>query len=102
MDIVQSGILEEETQLARYITFAVSNNENIIQTLKNLADIIDTSTCVIGIGKNILNKINCNVPELRTMPTYSVGDLEIPSTPDDLWVWLRGNDRGKLFHQSRR
>lgn len=42
MDIVQSGILEEETQLARYITFAVSNNENIIQTLKNLADIIDT------------------------------------------------------------
>ena len=81
MDIVQSGILEEETQLARYITFAVSNNENIIQTLKNLADIIDTSTCVIGIGKNILNKINCNVPELRTMPTYSVGDLEIPLHP---------------------
>ena len=36
------------------------------------------------------------------MPTYSVGDLEIPSTPDDLWVWLRGNDRGKLFHQSRK
>ena len=102
MDIVQSGILEEETQLARYITFAVTNNENIIQTLKNLADIIDTSTCVIGIGKNILNKINCNVPELRTMPTYSVGDLEIPSTPDDLWVWLRGNNRGKLFHQSRK
>jgi len=27
MDIVQSGILEEETQLARYITFAVSNNK---------------------------------------------------------------------------
>lgn len=101
MDIVQTGILEEETQLARYITFAVSNDKNIIQTLKDLAENIDTSTCIIGLGKNILNKINADISGLRTMPTYSVGELEIPSTPDDLWIWLRGNDRGKLFHQSR-
>ena len=101
MDIVQPGILEEETQLARYITFAISNEENISQTLENLIAKIDISTCVIGLGNNIIRKIDNNIPDLRSMPTYAVGELEIPSTPDDLWIWLRGSDCGKLFHQSR-
>lgn len=28
--------------------------------------------------------------------------LTIPSTPADLWLWLRGEDAGELFHRSRR
>lgn len=101
MDTVQPGILEEETLLARYITFAISDEKNITQTLQTLISKIDTSTCVIGFGKNIINKLDLSIPGLRSMPTYAVGELEIPSTPDDLWIWLRGADRGKLFHQSR-
>ena len=26
---------------------------------------------------------------------------DVPSTPADLWVWLRAEDRGELFHLAR-
>ena len=34
------------------------------------------------------------------MPAQSAGGVEIPSTPAALWCWLKGNDRGELFHRS--
>lgn len=93
MDIVQPGILEKETQLARYITQAILNEENISHTLGNLIAKIDISTYVFGLGNNIIRNLDGKIPNLRSTPTYAVGELEIPSTPDDLWIWLRGNDR---------
>ena len=36
------------------------------------------------------------------MPAQTVGGIEIPSTPQSLWIWLRGTDRGEILHRSRK
>jgi putative iron-dependent peroxidase len=102
MELAQPAILAEETKLARYITFAVSNEENIVETLKSLRDYIEVDHMAFGLSYNLVKAIGKNIPGLRTIPAQSVGEIEIPSTPDDLWIWLRGSDRGALFHQSRK
>ncbi|MDG1997466.1 MAG: Dyp-type peroxidase [Emcibacteraceae bacterium] len=102
MELTQPAILAEETKLARYITFAVSNEENIIETLKSLRDFIEIEQMAFGLSYNLVKAIGKSIPGLRTIPAQNVGEIEIPSTPDDLWIWLRGSDRGVLFHQSRK
>jgi putative iron-dependent peroxidase len=42
-----------------------------------------------------------NISGLCTMPAQSGCGIDIPSTPTALWCWLRGNDRGEIFHRSR-
>jgi putative iron-dependent peroxidase len=38
---------------------------------------------------------------LCTLQAQTGSGIEIPSTPAALWCWLRGNDRGEIFHRSR-
>lgn len=102
MENAQPSILAEETKLARYITFAISDEDNIRDVLQELEEKIDIENMVLGIGQNVISALGKEIPGLRLMPSYAVGEIEVPTTADDLWIWLRGNDRGKIFHQSRK
>jgi putative iron-dependent peroxidase len=101
MNNTQAGIVAEETKLARYLTFTVDIQADLQTALKTLADNIDTENTVIGIGESLVSYFDKQVPGLHTFPAQSYSGIELPSTPAALWCWLRGDDRGELFHRSR-
>ena len=108
MSLTQAGILADETEVARFLMFSISEPGDIAglkSTLLGLADFIDGDNIVVGLGQSILKMLGSDkankIPELRTMPAISGPGFEIPSTPGALWCWLRGKDKGELFHQSR-
>ena len=101
MDTTQDGILAEETKLARYLTFTIDDHEDVKSALKILADNIDTDTTVVGLGESLVNLLDKQVPGLHTLQAQTNNGIELPSVPAALWCWLRGNDRGELFHRSR-
>jgi len=102
MQNCQTGILEEETTLARYMTFSSIPGASILSALEALAAIIDCQSVVVGIGETIIKQLGKEIPGARQFSAHSAAGVEIPSTPGAIWCWLRGNDRGELFHRSRR
>lgn len=101
MKNAQSGILAEETKLARYLTFTIDDEADVQTALQTLAASVDTDTTVIGLGESLVNLLDKQVTGLHTLQAQTSNGIEFPSTPAALWCWLRGNDRGELFHRSR-
>lgn len=101
MTITQSGILSGETLLARYLTFNVVDIEAAKGCLKELKTIVDGETLVAGFGVSLMTAFDVDIKGLHNMPVNSFSGIDIPSTPSALWLWLRGDDRGELFHRSR-
>lgn len=97
----QPGILADETRLARYLLFSIDSPEDIPQALENLAANTDASSTVVGVGSSLLACLGKSIPGLHSMPAQSAAGIDIPSTPMALWCWLRGTDRGELFHRAR-
>lgn len=102
MDNTQAGILSEENTMSRYLSFSIVSSNDVTTSLKNLISSINSEETVIGIGLSLVNSLDdINIPELTTLSAQSVNSIDIPSTPAALWCWLRGTDRGELFHRSR-
>ena len=101
MDITQPGILAEETKIARYLEFAIDSEADIKTALQTLASKNITENIVIGLGQSLVDMLGNNISGLSTMPAQTGSGIDIPSTPAALWCWLRGNDRGEIFHHSR-
>lgn len=49
-----------------------------------------------GIGEPLTRALGHTVPGLRAFPAIASAQ-PIPSTQDDLWIFLRGADRGEIF-----
>ena len=101
MKTVQPGILESETKLARYLSFAISSTSDLVSTLKSLSNNLDIANSVIGIGPALVAALGKTIPGLHTFPSQVGNGIEVPSTPAALWCWLRAKDRGELYHRSR-
>lgn len=101
MQSVQPGILTEETQLARYLMFSINSIDDIPAALLSLQANTNTQEMVIGLGQSLVTCLNINIPGLHVLTAHSVKGIDIPSSPMALWCWLRGSDRGEIFHQSR-
>ena len=97
----QNGILSEETRLARYMSFNLSDVSTVKSCLLDLAEMVDGESVVVGLGLSLITALEAKVKGLRTLPAESVNTIDIPSTPSALWLWLRGDDRGELYHRSR-
>jgi putative iron-dependent peroxidase len=101
MQTAQPGILADETRLARYLVFSIASAEDIATCLQDLSANIDTRSTIIGCGQSLVASLGKSIDGLRTMPSQAVNGVDVPSTPMALWCWLRGTDRGELFHRSR-
>jgi len=101
MDIIQPGILAEGNKLARYLEFSVASEADVRRALQSLAANDNADKTVIGLGWSLVDMLGKAVPGLTTLPAQTVSDIEVPSKPVALWCWLRGDDRGELFHRSR-
>ncbi|HEX5362195.1 MAG TPA: Dyp-type peroxidase [Fluviicoccus sp.] len=93
----QPGILAPLTPLARYLTFRTRHNADLPQALAALQTLADGDRVVVGLGKSLLLQLGVTRPALPGFPAYTTAGVSIPSTPADLWCWLRGDDRGELL-----
>lgn len=101
MDMTQPGILAEGNKLARYLEFSAATEADIRSALQSLAANDNADKTVIGLGQSLVDMLGTTVQGLTTLSAQTVNDIEVPSTPVALWCWLRGDDRGELFHRSR-
>lgn len=101
MQLTQPGILAEEIARSRYLTFTLDPVGDVQNALQALASEIDCENIVVGVGQSLVGILGKDIPGLRTFEAQTGNGIEIPSTPSALWCWLRGSDRGELFHRSR-
>ncbi|MBU9443063.1 Dyp-type peroxidase [Burkholderia multivorans] len=101
MSDVQHGILAPIDTAARYLTFTNSNDCNVAAALAALRECVDGRDTVVGFGHSLAAYIGRPIPGLTDYPAFAVNDRTLPATPADIWVWLRGDDRGDLVLRSR-
>ena len=101
MNHFQPGILLPVPSHARYLTFSLRPGGNSRAALRALRDAIDGRGVVAGIGESLVLALGANIPGLRTFPPQAGAGIDVPSTPSALWLWVRGEDRGELFHRAR-
>lgn len=101
MSTEQPGILAPLPAQARYLTFELADPEAARASLNALSELADGMQLVVGIGESLALAMGTRIPGLKTMPVQVGAGIEVPSTPAALWCWLRGDDRGTLFHLGR-
>lgn len=97
----QPGVLAPLPAQARYLTFELTDPKAARACLKALGELADGTQLVVGIGESLALSLGTRIPGLKTMPAQVGKGFDVPSTPSALWCWLRGEDRGTLFHLDR-
>ena len=99
----QPGVLAEIPSHARYLTFRRrASAPGPRDALERLADPHPGLPLVFGLGASLVRELGAEIPGLRDFPASSGPGFSVPSTPAALWVWLRSEERGELFHETRR
>ena len=102
MSASQTGILLPIPQHARYLTFSLEDAANPRGALRALRGEADGQRIVVGIGDSLARSLGRDIEGLRAFPSWTGAGLDLPATPSALWIWARGEDRGELFHRTRR
>ena len=99
----QSGIIDNIPKLARYQFFRLKVDIDPKNALRQLADIAIENDIIVGLGQTLISTLDAKIPSMRIMPEFTTSDknIDIPTTPHDLWCWIRGEDRGELVHKAR-
>jgi len=97
----QSGILQPVPAAARHLTFSLNADADVEGGLRAVARVADGLGCVVGVGLSTVLALGRTIPGLRDLPVLAMPGCEIPSTPAALWLWVRGDDRGEVFHRAR-
>jgi putative iron-dependent peroxidase len=97
----QAGILEPIPALGRYLTCQLRVGASPKAVLRALAAQADGEQTVVGLGVSLVRELGAEVPGLKAFSGVAGARIKLPATPADLWIWLRGSDRGKLLIRSR-
>lgn len=87
--------------MARYLSFQLIEEADIETSLRVLQADVDGDKTVAGLGQPLILSLGVTIPGLHGFPALSGKGIAVPSTQAALWLWLRGRDRGELFHRSR-
>ena len=102
----QPGILDDIPPLARYLTFqrapGTGGAREALETLAEPPSREAGVSRVVGLGGALVRELGGTVPGLGNLRPASGPGFSVPSTPAALWIWLRGDDRGDLVHETRR
>jgi putative iron-dependent peroxidase len=98
----QTGILADLPKNSRTLMFTLEpETSDVAAALRAVVELVDGENTVLGIGQSLAKALGKEIPGLRTFPVMSGPGFDVPSTPYALWFWLRGEDRGELFHRAR-
>lgn len=102
MQQTQTGILDPVPPLSRYLFFGLSTPAEVRPALRALRELADGQRLVVGLGQSLVLSLDRHIEGLRLLPQLSGPGTDVPSTPQALWCWLRGEDRGELLHRGQR
>ena len=88
----QPGILAPLPDHGRYIELRLKPGHDPMPVLAGLH--IDDGL-VVGLGPGL-------APRARAFKAQSGAGVQVPSTQSDLWLWVRGRDRGDIATRARR
>ena len=97
----QTGILSPVPAHARYLSFQRKHATDPAASLKRLATLADGDALVVGFGASLVKGLGVEVAGLKSFPSYPDAAITTPTTPVDLWCWLRGDDRGEIANRGR-
>lgn len=97
----QTGILEPIPPHARYLTCQLRVGLEPRAVLRRLASQADGIDTVVGLGASLLEVLEATVPGHASFRGIEGAKVKLPATPSDLWIWLRGSERGQLLERSR-
>lgn len=101
MTSYQPGILLPVPGHSRYLEFGLTPDADPASALKALASLAGGADIVVGLGQGLVQGLGRTVACLRPFPAMAGPGCAIPSTQADLWVWLRGEDRGQIAGRAR-
>lgn len=96
----QAGILQAIPAVGRYLVFSLAPESEPREALERLATRVDGESTVVGLGASLVKALGAMVEGLAVFPAYTGAGFEVPSRPQALWCWLRGDDRGDLVHHT--
>lgn len=100
MSETQPGILVAPPAVGRYLFFSIIPGTDIVAPLRAATDTINGDSAVLGLGPSLALALGRPIEGLVVAPHYAGAAVEVPSTSAALWLWLRGEDRGDLVHQT--
>ena len=101
MSSPQPGILADVPGFSRYLEFGAIADVDPAPALGALAAEQVDETVVVGLGAGLVLGLGAAIEGLRPFPALIGPGIEVPSTQADLWVWIRGEDRGQIAHRGR-
>lgn len=103
MSLSQAAILAPVPLLGRYLFFssAAVPASALRDSLARLIDLADGSQVLVGLGPELVQALDAQIPGLHPFEALSGHGVQVPSTPAALCCWLRGDDRGDLFLLTR-
>ncbi|MFY9961777.1 Dyp-type peroxidase [Pseudomonas sp. Hg5Tf] len=93
----QPGILAAPVPAqARHLFFTLQSPAALPGVLDALLQQVDGSRVVAGFGAPLVHALGRSIDGLRAFPQLTAA-VDNPCTQHDLWLWLRGEDRGELW-----
>lgn len=99
--LAQPGILDAIPAHGRYLTCQLRVGLDPRAVLRLLASQADGQSTVVGLGASLVRELGADIPGLKSFCGIAGAHIKLPATPSDLWIWLRGDDRGDLLIRSR-
>jgi putative iron-dependent peroxidase len=101
MSSSQPGILADVPAHGLYLTYRLRPGAEAAKGLSRLAAEPVDKTRVVGLGPSLVASVGAKITGLTPLEVHAGPGASVPSTPADLWCWLRGKDPGQLLLQQR-
>lgn len=96
----QPGILDDVPSHASFLYFSLKAGQRADKTLLALCEEVDGNRTVIGLGLSLIHALGGEIQGMKKFPVFSGPGFDIPASPQALWLWLRGDDPGKIYLRS--
>jgi len=96
----QAGILGDVPPAGRHLTFDLRSGADAKSALRSLRDMVPASS-IVGLGPSLLRALGADVPGLRVFPALAGNGVQIPSTQNALWVFIREQSVSECFDIAR-
>lgn len=103
--LLSSPILATIPTHARYLHFRLRadvDSKELRLSLARLQEFCQSASHVWGLSFNLAEKLGLTIAGLREFKQIAGSQINIPGLSSELWLWLRGDDPGVLFHQQRK
>lgn len=101
MNCQQGILIEPVPPVARHVFYTLDDAADLPRALQALAQLVDGTATVAGLGVSTLQALGRSLEPLRVFPALSNQGVDVPSTQQSLWLWLRGDDRGELLYRTK-